>query len=329
MQAERRAKPALFLICMKAIRAEVITIGDEILYGQITDTNTAHLSTELAAIGIRTVRKSSVGDQPQAILEVLAEAGRRAEVVLMTGGLGPTKDDLTKHTLCTFFNTTLEAHPEALEMVTGFFSQRGRQLTDLNRRQADLPVGCTYLPNTAGTAPGMWFEHEGTVYVSLPGVPHEMKTILAEQVLPRLAARFALPVIHHRFIMTVGLGESFLSEKIAGWEDALPPHIRLAYLPSAGTVRLRLTATGHSLTTLEQDVTEQIEKLSPLLGQHLFSYNNESFEEALAWQLRGAGLSVSTAESCTGGYLSTQLTKVAGSATYFLGGVVALSLIHI
>lgn len=314
---------AVFLFCMKEIRAEVLTIGDEILFGQITDTNTAYLSTELAAIGIRTVRKSSVGDSPQAILQVLAEAAQRADVVLMTGGLGPTKDDLTKHTLCTYFDTTLEQDPEALAMVTAFFKQRGRELTELNRRQADLPVGCTYLPNTAGTAPGMWFERNGTVFVSMPGVPHEMKTLMAEQVLPRLAARFALPVIYHQFIMTVGLGESFLAEKIAGWENALPPHIRLAYLPSMGLVRLRLTATGHSLTDLQHEVNGQVELLKPLLQTHIFSYENEAFEEALARLLRAAGVSISTAESCTGGYLSSQLTKVAGSSAYFLGGVVA------
>jgi nicotinamide-nucleotide amidase len=310
---------------MQRITAELITIGDEILYGQITDTNTQWMSAALSDLGIQTIRKSSVGDREGEILTILAEAESRADVILITGGLGPTKDDLTKHTLAKFFDTTLEINPNALAMVTEFFAKRGRELTELNRQQAALPVGGTYLPNTRGTAPGMWLERNGRVFVSMPGVPHEMKGLMTDEVLPRLRQRFVLPTIYHKMIRTIGIGESYLAELIADWEDALPAHIRLAYLPSMGMVKLRLTAVGDDAARLETEVAAQIEQVLPRIHEFIYSYDDAEFEAVIARHLRESGQTLAVAESCTGGYLAHLLTKVPGSSAYFLGGVVSYS----
>jgi nicotinamide-nucleotide amidase len=308
---------------MKVVTAEVITIGDEILFGQITDTNTQWMGVELSLIGVKTIRKSSVGDVREEILRVLKEAQERADIVLITGGLGPTKDDITKHTLCEYFGTSLAIHPDALEAVDTFFRKRGRELSDINRQQAALPLNATYIPNTRGTAPGMWFDHEGTVFVSLPGVPFEMKGLMTDEILPRLKQRFTLPVIHHRVIRTVGIGESFLAEKIAAWEDALPPHIRLAYLPSMGMVKLRLTATGTSLAALKEETEQLVQDILPVIQPFVFGYDGEEFEEVVAALLKASGQTISAAESCTGGYVAHLLTKIPGSSAYFQGGVVS------
>lgn len=308
---------------MKVVTAEVITIGDEILFGQITDTNTQWMGVELSLIGVKTIRKSSVGDVREEILRVLKEAQERADIVLITGGLGPTKDDITKHTLCEYFGTSLAINPDALEAVDTFFRKRGRELSDINRQQAALPLNATYIPNTRGTAPGMWFDHEGTVFVSLPGVPFEMKGLMTDEILPRLKQRFALPVIHHRVIRTVGIGESFLAEKIAAWEDALPPHIRLAYLPSMGMVKLRLTATGTSLAALKEETEQLVQDILPVIQPFVFGYDGEEFEEVIAALLKASGKTISAAESCTGGYVAHLLTKIPGSSAYFQGGVVS------
>lgn len=310
---------------MQLITAELLTIGDEILFGQIIDTNTQWMGAALSDLGIQTVRKTSVGDREDEILKALAEAEGRADVILMTGGLGPTKDDLTKHVLCRYFDTTLEINPDALAMVTDFFARRGRELTDLNRQQAALPVGGTYLPNTRGTAPGMWLERNGRLFVSLPGVPHEMKGLMTDEVLPRLRERFVLPTIYHKIIRTIGIGESYLAEKIADWEDALPPHIRLAYLPSMGMVKLRLTAVGADPAQLQADVAEQVEQILPRIHEFVFGYDDEEFETVLARHLRESGQTLALAESCTGGYLAHLITRVPGSSAYFLGGVVSYS----
>ena len=308
---------------MKVVTAEVITIGDEILFGQITDTNTQWMGVELSLIGVKTIRKSSVGDVREEILRVLKEAQERADIVLITGGLGPTKDDITKHTLCEYFGTSLAINPDALEAVDTFFRKRGRELSDINRQQAALPLNATYIPNTRGTAPGMWFDHEGTVFVSLPGVPFEMKGLMTDEILPRLKQRFTLPVIHHRVIRTVGIGESFLAEKIAAWEDALPPHIRLAYLPSMGMVKLRLTATGTSLEVLKEETEQLVQDILPVIQPFVFGYDGEEFEEVVAALLKASGKTISAAESCTGGYVAHLLTKIPGSSAYFQGGVVS------
>src|SRR6187551_3135053 len=238
---------------MTQITAELLTIGDEILYGQIVDTNSQWMSVELSNAGIRVIRKTSVGDQEDEILNAFAEAEKRADIILITGGLGPTNDDLTKPLLAKYFNCELKIHEEALAEVTEFFKSRGRELTEINRQQAALPVCCEKITNPVGTAPGMWFERNGKVFMAMPGVPHEMKKMMTDFVIPKLKQTFTTPVIHHKVIRTIGIGESFLADKIKDWEDSLPPHIKLAYLPSLGEVKLRLTSLGDSLETLKEE----------------------------------------------------------------------------
>lgn len=313
---------------MRPIYAEVVTIGDEILYGQITDTNTQWMSTELDKIGIKTVRKSSVGDQEDKILQIFEEAENRADVVLLTGGLGPTKDDITKKTICKYFDDELVINEDALAFITDFFTKRGRPMTELNRLQATVPSKCTYLANKTGTAPGMWIEHNGkanktTIFVSMPGVPHEMKYLMTNEVIPRLQAFFETPIIYHKMIRTIGVGESFLAEKIENWEDNLPEHIKLAYLPSFGQVRLRLTAVGNDKDVLEKEVEAEIEKVLPLINSFVFGYDNDDLEVVIGKELKKNGLTVSAAESCTGGFISHLFTKVSGSSAYFMGSVVS------
>lgn len=310
---------------MKPILAEVITIGDEILFGQITDTNTQWIGAELTKIGIRTVRKSSVGDTREAILAVLEEATQRADLVILTGGLGPTKDDITKVTLCDYFNTSLERNPEALAFVTQFFEKRGRQITEINARQADLPINATYVPNDWGTAPGMWFYENDTVYVSLPGVPFEMKNLMQYRIIPMLQKQFETPVIVHKIIRTVGIGESFLAETIANWEDSLPPHIKLAYLPSFGQVRLRLTGTGTDSGRMKEEIDAQVQTVLPLIQSYVFGYDDDELETVVAKLLSEKSWMLATAESCTGGFVASQVTKYSGSSAYFVGGVVSYS----
>ncbi|PLK43638.1 competence/damage-inducible protein A [Emticicia sp. TH156] len=313
---------------MKLILAEVVTIGDEILYGQITDTNTQWMSTELDKIGIKTVRKSSVGDQEDKILQILEEAGSRADIVLITGGLGPTKDDITKKTLCKYFGDELIMNEDALAFVTDFFNKRGRPLTEINRQQALIPSRCTYLPNKTGTAPGMWFEkkegdQKGRIYVSMPGVPSEMKYLMTNEVIPRLKKYFDTPVIYHKMIRTIGIGESLLAEKIEHWEDSLPAHIKLAYLPSFGQVRLRLTGVGENEEILKQQVQAEVDKVLPLINSYVFGFDDEDLEVAIGKILKSKGQTVSAAESCTGGFVSHMFTKVPGSSAYFMGSVVS------
>ncbi|WP_247235175.1 competence/damage-inducible protein A [Telluribacter sp. SYSU D00476] len=305
------------------IRAEIMTIGDEILFGQITDTNTQWIGSELTSIGIRPIRKTSVGDNADHILSALREASQRADLVLITGGLGPTKDDITKHTLCRYFDTELIINEDALELITGFFAKRGRAMTELNRMQAALPANCTYLENRWGTAPGMWFEKEGTLYISMPGVPYEMKNLMEHVVLPRLKAYFNPPVILHKVIHTVGIGESFLAERIESWEDSLPPHIRLAYLPHLGQVRLRLTATGTDRSQLEKELAHEVERVLPIIGHHVFGYDNDVLEQVVGQLLVSRGATLSTAESCSGGYIAHLLTSIPGSSRYFMGSVIS------
>lgn len=308
---------------MKNIFADIITIGDEILYGQITDTNSQWISAELDKLGIRTKRKSSVSDKEADILEILAEAEKRSDIILITGGLGPTNDDITKKTLAHYFDCTLELHEEALLHVTQLFERRGRTLTDTNRAQAYLPSLCTYITNPSGTAPGMWFERNGKIFMSMPGVPFEMKDIMSKSVLPKLKEYFQTPVIIHQLVKTTGIGESNLSDLIRDWEAQLPPSIALAYLPSLGEVKLRLTATGSDSVQLRALVDEQVEKLTPLISEYIFCYTDELMEKVLGNLLREKKLTISSAESCTGGYFSHLITSIAGSSDYFKGCVVA------
>lgn len=307
---------------MKTILAEILTIGDEILYGQITDTNSQWMSAELDQLGIKVVRKTTVGDTEEDILSAFSEAESRADIVLITGGLGPTNDDLTMPMLAKFFDSEIVMNEDVLAHVKHFFESRGRKFTELNRRQALVPALAQVLHNEMGTAPGTWYERNGKVFVSMPGVPHEMKNLMKKHVLAKLQEVFHTPVIYHRLVKTVGVGESFLADIIKDWEDALPQHIGLAYLPSVGHVKLRLTAVGKDREQLKKEVQDQIDALIPLAGKFIYGYNETTLEKAVGESLEAQGKTIALAESCTGGYVQHKLTTIPGSSSYFQGGVV-------
>ena len=304
------------------IKAELLTIGDEILYGQITDTNSQWMSVALSNIGVKVIRKTAVGDDEQEIMTAFAEAEQRADIILITGGLGPTSDDITKPCLAKYFNCGLKINQEALAEVTEFFKSRGRELTEVNRLQAALPEACIKINNPVGTAPGMWFEKGKKVFVSMPGVPHEMKRMMTNIVIPKLKDFFDTPVIHHKIIRTVGIGESFLADKIATWEGALPPHVKLAYLPNLGEVKLRLTSTGASREQLQAEADRLIKDLLPLAQDYIYGYDDDLLELVIGNELREKKLTIAVAESCTGGYLSHLITSVPGCSDYFLGSMI-------
>ncbi|GAA3948189.1 competence/damage-inducible protein A [Hymenobacter algoricola] len=307
----------------KLPHAEIITIGDELLYGQVIDTNSAFLGQELGKLGIRVRQITSVSDRADEIVTALDLARTRADLVLTTGGLGPTKDDLTKHILTGYFNTELVLNESSLRDVEAIFARFNRPMLEVNRQQAFLPATCTPVRNSVGTAPGMWFEDKGTVFVSMPGVPFEMKRMMTDTVLPRLARHFQVPPIEHIVVQTVGLGESFLAELIADWEDALPPNIKLAYLPSLGAVRLRLTGQADGQPDLRGRMQALLPTLRERLGSHIFAETDIPLEQAVGLLLAERGLTVGTAESCTGGYVAHKLTSVAGSSRYFLGSIIS------
>ena len=306
--------------------AEVITIGDEILIGQIVDTNSAWIGQQLNSVGIRIHQITSISDTQSHILNALKEASARADLILITGGLGPTRDDVTKQSLCEYFNTSLVFNEDVYRDVEHIFHQRGRQVTEVNRKQAEVPANCTPLPNKTGTAPGMWFEHLGRIYVSMPGVPYEMKHLMKDQVIPRLQARFKFPVILHKTILTQGIGESMLAEKLTDFEDNLPPDFKLAYLPSPGMVRLRLSLFGNDdRDGLEKKMEQQSAMLISKIRDYIFGYETDSIPEIVGKLLKEKKWSVSTAESCTGGYIGHLLTSIPGSSEYYMGSTVTYS----
>lgn len=307
---------------MQLVKAEIIAIGDELLYGQIMDTNSHWISQELDLKGVKVVRKTTVGDNRNDILTAFAEAEQRADLILITGGLGPTQDDLTKPLLAEYFGCEIIEFPEAVEAVTSYFRRRGREMTRLNILQGHLPSCCRYVPNEVGTAPGMWFEKNGTYWMSMPGVPHEMKKLMKDFVLPYLPKIFELPTIYHKMIKTAGIGESWLADLIKDWENSLPDHIRLAYLPSLGHVKLRLTAFGTDQTLLAAEVERQIQAVLPLIDNYVYGYDEETLETAIGKLLKNAGKTLALAESCSGGYVSHLVTTVPGSSAYFQGSVV-------
>jgi nicotinamide-nucleotide amidase len=307
---------------MQLVKAEIIAIGDELLYGQIMDTNSHWISQELDLIGVKVVRKTTVGDNRNDILTAFAEAEQRANIILITGGLGPTQDDLTKPLLAEYFGCEIVEVPEAVEAVTSFFKKRGREMTQLNILQGHLPACCTYVPNEVGTAPGMWFEKNGSYWMSMPGVPHEMKKLMRDFVIPKLPQVFELPIIYHKMIKTAGIGESWLADLIKDWENNLPEHIRLAYLPSLGHVKLRLTAFGTDKQKLAAEVEDQIASVLPLIDKFVYGYDEETLETAIGKLLKNAGKTLALAESCSGGYVSHLVTTVPGSSSYFQGAVV-------
>lgn len=302
---------------------EIITIGDEILIGQTVDTNSAWMGNELNLMGIRINRITSVSDNKGEIISSLDEALSRAEVVLMTGGLGPTSDDITKDTLAGFFDGKLVLDNEVLENVTERLRRRNLQMNENNRRQAMVPDNCKVLKNLTGTAPGMLFEKSGKIVISMPGVPHEMKHIMKEHVLPLLAGRLPGGVIIHKNIMTYGVAEAMLAERLETFENELPGEIRLAYLPAYGVIKLRLTAAGNDEKKIRESVKDQVEKLYKVIPDVIYGEDEVMLEEVVGKLLNDNNLTVSTAESCTGGKIASLITSVPGSSGWFRGSVVA------
>ncbi len=305
--------------------AEIITIGDEILIGQIVDTNSAWMAQKLNDAGIRVKQITSVSDDRTHIQEALRNAQNRAELILITGGLGPTKDDITKKTLTEFFGVGLRRDEEVLTNVKAIFERLKVPLTEINKQQADVPENCTVLQNKNGTAPGMWFSNAGRIFVSMPGVPFEMMYLMEEEVIPRIKSLFKLPVIVHQTILTAGIGESFLSETIAGIEDSLPGHIKLAYLPKLGQVRLRLSGYGPDEAILKQEVAGFAKQIEESAGQYIIALEDKPIEKAVLDFMQVSGLTLAVAESCTGGFISQLITQHSGSSRVYLGGAVTYS----
>lgn len=307
------------------MKAEIITVGDEILIGQIVDTNSAFIAKELNKIGISVKQISTVEDERSHILEALNEAKVRADIIIITGGLGPTKDDITKDCLCEFFEDKLVNNEEVLKHIEFLFEKYiDTPISDLNRKQAMLPSKALALMNKFGTAPGMWFESEGKAYVSLPGVPFEMKALIEDEVIPRLQQNFKRPVILHKTVLTYGMGESAIAEKIEAWEDGLPPYIRLAYLPNLGRVRLRLTAKGDNEEHLKNSVESLISDLHSIIGDIIVGYeDDEPVEIQISRLLLKNKATIATAESCTGGRLGSLFATPPGASNYYKGSVVS------
>ncbi|GAB2977992.1 competence/damage-inducible protein A [Mucilaginibacter puniceus] len=305
--------------------AEIITIGDEILIGQIVDTNSAWMAKQLNDVGIRVKQISSVSDNKEHILTALTEAAKRADIILITGGLGPTKDDITKKSIAEYFNVGMVENAEALDNVLRIFAKYNRPMLDINRLQAQVPSNCEIIVNKNGTAPGMWFNEGGKIYVSMPGVPFEMMYMMEEEVIPKIKSLFKLPAIVHKTILTVGEGESFLAKRIEDIEDSLPDHIKLAYLPKLGQVRMRLSAYGDNKALLTAEVNNYAAQLIQRVGSIVIAEEDVAIEKAILDIMERRGLTLSVAESCTGGYLSHLFTQHAGSSKVFLGGAVSYS----
>lgn len=306
------------------MKAAIVTIGDEILIGQIVDTNSSYIAKALDKIGIATQEMLSISDDKQHILSTLKYVQNKFDVVLVTGGLGPTKDDITKKTFCEYFEDHLVENVEVLahvkDLIESFYK---RPITQLNKDQALVPSKCKVLFNKMGTAPGMLMEHEETIFVSLPGVPYEMKYLIDNEVISYLVQKFERPYIVHKTILTYGRGESLVAEQIEEWENQLPQFIKLAYLPSPGRVRLRLTARGKNEELLKQTIEDQIQLLIPLIGDIIVGYDEEeTLEVVVGRKLKERMVTLATAESCTGGKIAEMLTSVAGASTYFKGGLI-------
>lgn len=305
--------------------AEIITIGDEILIGQIVDTNSAWMAQKLNLAGITVKQISSVSDEKQHILNALSEASQRADIILITGGLGPTKDDITKTTLAEYFNVGLRTDQEALENVKRIFSRYNSPMLEVNLRQADVLENCTTLLNLNGTAPGMWIESAGKIYISMPGVPFEMMYMMEEIVIPKIKDSLSLQTIVHHTILTAGIGESMLADRIASVEDSLPAYISLAYLPKLGAVRLRLSGVGGDHIQIKKEIAFYASQIVHLTEEFVIAERDVPIEKAILDYMETNGFTLSTAESCTGGFISHLLTQHAGSSKVFLGGAVSYS----
>ena len=307
------------------MKAAIVTIGDEILIGQIVDTNSGFIAKSLDKIGIETYEMLSISDNKQHILDTFSLLQNKVEVVIITGGLGPTKDDITKHTLCDYFEDTLVRNTAVENHVIDLIERAlGREASQINKDQALVPSQCTVLHNQVGTAPGMWIKKENTVFVSLPGVPYEMKYLIENQVIPKLVQEYQRPYIIHKTILTYGQGESHVAERIEDWENQLPDCIKLAYLPSPGRVRLRLTARGTNKQQLEDTIAENVKSLDAIIHDIIVGFEAEdTIEVVLGRILKDKKLTVATAESCTGGKIAQLLTSVSGASAYFKGSVVS------
>ncbi len=306
--------------------ATIITIGDEILIGQIVDTNSASISRKLNAVGITIAERLSIGDSAEAITEAIERAIECHDIVITTGGLGPTKDDITKHTLARIFHSELRYNEAEGEHVRRLLERRGIAFTELNRGQAMLPECCTVLHNAHGTAPGMWFDTpRGGVLVALPGVPFEMEHLMDDEVVPRIKQSFSLRSIVHRTLITRGIPESILAERIAAWEDALPDYLHLAYLPAPNVVRLRLSAYDVDGEETEREITERFAELYALIGDNIVGYEGSTVEQQIHEILTSRGATLATAESCTGGTIASKFTAMAGASRYFNAGIVSYS----
>ncbi|WP_294961461.1 competence/damage-inducible protein A [uncultured Flavobacterium sp.] len=307
------------------MKAAIITIGDEILIGQIVDTNSAFIAKSLDRIGVEVAEMLSISDDKKHILDTFAQLQNRVDVVIVTGGLGPTKDDVTKKTFCEYFDDELVVDQKVLEHVTelieGFYK---RPISQLNKDQALVPSTCTVLHNKVGTAPGMWMKKENTVFISLPGVPYEMKYLVEEEIIPKIVREYKRPYIIHKTILTYGQGESLVAERIEQWENNLPEFIKLAYLPNPGRVRLRLTARGTDKEELEEAIERNVQSLDAIIHDIIVGYEeNETIETVIGKLLSKQNKTISTAESCTGGRIASLLSSVPGSSNYFKGSVVS------
>jgi nicotinamide-nucleotide amidase len=307
------------------MKAEIITIGDELLIGQTIDTNSAWMGAELSLAGFDVHKKTTIHDNRSDIIQALSDSSGKSDVVLITGGLGPTSDDITKQTLCEFFNTKLVLDEEVLDMIGKMMLRRNFPMNENNRRQAEVPESCMVLTNAAGTAPGMWFEQDDTIFISMPGVPVEMKYIMNRHVLPALKKRFTSQVIIHRNVMTYGAPEARLAEILTGFEAALPGHIKLAYLPSSGIIKLRLTGSGTDHKSVSDSVEIQVNKLYTIIPDLIYGENEESLEMVIGKLLREKKKTLCTSESCTGGNIAHLITCIPGSSDYFVGSVIAYS----
>lgn len=305
--------------------AEIITIGDEILIGQIVDTNSAWMAQKLNLAGIRVKQITSISDNKMDILNTLHQASQRADIILITGGLGPTKDDITKKTLAEYFQTGFRTDLDALENVKQIFARYKVEVSEINKKQAEVLENCTILLNKNGTAPGMWVEENQKIYVSMPGVPFEMMYMMEDLVIPKIKEKFKLPNIYHHTILTAGIGESILAEKISDIEDSLPEHIKLAYLPRLGMVRLRLSGSGPDAGSLNSEISAFSKKIMDQIREYVIIDSDTALEKAILDFMQSKKMTLATAESCTGGYISHLITQHSGSSKVFLGGAVSYS----
>ncbi len=307
------------------MQAEIITIGDELLIGQVIDTNSAWMAGKLNEAGIDLIRITSVGDRREEILSALDEAAKRVKIILITGGIGPTPDDITKEILAVYFDCRMVVNEKILKEIEKFLKSRSIPMNEQNRKQAEVPEKAELLSNQHGTAAGMWFEEQDAIFVSMPGVPHEMKALMEHEIIPRLRKRFLSPPILHRTILTYGTFEAKLAEILSYYEKKLDPSIKLAYLPSNGIIRLRFTIHGSDEKEMEKILDREINRLYQIIPQYIFGTEEDTLEKIVGMLLMKKRATLSVAESCTGGNLSRRITSVPGSSAYFTGSVVAYS----